>query len=216
MPMLLDREYKIPSKYNSKISLKVVPGHFATSQSHINFYMDMTTLKVRHCDAAEVAKEMAKEYQYSTPVDTIVCMDGCEIIGSCLAEELTRNGIMSLNRHNSMYIITPELDKNGQMIFRDNLQPMVQGQNILLLLASATTGKTIARSLDCIQYYGGIIQGVSAIFSAAGEIHGQTVHSIFSTADLPEYQTFRSSECPHCKNKEKIDAIVNGFGYSEL
>ena len=35
--MLLDREYKIPSKYNSKISLKVVPGHFATSQSHINF-----------------------------------------------------------------------------------------------------------------------------------------------------------------------------------
>ena len=86
MPMLLDREYKIPSKYNSKISLKVVPGHFATSQSHINFYMDMTTLKVRHCDAAEVAKEMAKEYQYSTPVDTIVCMDGCEIIGSCLAE----------------------------------------------------------------------------------------------------------------------------------
>ena len=105
MPMLLDREYKIPSKYNSKISLKVVPGHFATSQSHINFYMDMTTLKVRHCDAAEVAKEMAKEYQYSTPVDTIVCMDGCEVIGSCLAEELTRNGIMSLNRHNSMYII---------------------------------------------------------------------------------------------------------------
>ena len=143
-------------------------------------------------------------------------MDGCEVIGSCLAEELTRNGIMSLNRHNSMYIITPELDKNGQMIFRDNLQPMVQGKNILLLLASATTGKTIARSLDCIQYYGGIIQGVSAIFSAAGEIHGQTVHSIFSTADLPEYQTFRSSECPHCKNKEKIDAIVNGFGYSEL
>lgn len=60
MPMLLDREYKIPSKYNSKISLKVVPGHFATSQSHINFYMDMTTLKVRHCDAAEVAKEMAE------------------------------------------------------------------------------------------------------------------------------------------------------------
>ena len=216
MPMLLDREYKIPSKYNSKISLKVVPGHFATSQSHINFYMDMTTLKVRHCDAAEVAKEMAKEYQYSTPVDTIVCMDGCEVIGSCLAEELTRNGIMSLNRQNSMYIITPDLDKNGQMIFRDNLQPMVQGKNILLLLASATTGKTIARSLDCIQYYGGIIQGVSAIFSAAGEIHGQTVHSMFSTADLPEYQTFRSSECPHCKNKEKIDAIVNGFGYSEL
>ena len=43
--MLLDREYKVPSKTNSKINLKVVPGHFATTSSHINFYMDMTTFK---------------------------------------------------------------------------------------------------------------------------------------------------------------------------
>lgn len=214
--MLLDREYKVPSKYNSSINLKVVPGHFATRHSHINYYMDMTTLKVRHSEAAEVAKQMAQEYQYSTPIDTIICMDGCEIIGSCLAEELTRNGIMSLNRHNSMYIITPEFDSNGQMIFRDNLQPMVRNKNILLLLASATTGRTIARSLSFIQYYGGIIQGISAIFSAATEIYGQPVHHIFSTEDLPDYVTYSQEECPFCKNKEKIDAIVNGFGYSEL
>ena len=63
--MLLDREYKVPSKTNSKINLKVVPGHFATTSSHINFYMDMTTLKVRQKEAYEVAREMAKEYQYS-------------------------------------------------------------------------------------------------------------------------------------------------------
>ena len=85
--MLLDREYKVPSKTNSKINLKVVPGHFATTSSHINFYMDMTTLKVRQKEAYEVAREMAKEYQYSKPIDTIVCMDGCEIIGACLAED---------------------------------------------------------------------------------------------------------------------------------
>ena len=143
-------------------------------------------------------------------------MDGCEIIGACLAEELNKNGIMSLNQHDSLYVITPEFDGNGQMIFRDNLQPMVRGKNILLLLASATTGRTIPRSLECIQYYGGIIQGISAIFSAAKEIYGEPVHCIFSTEDLPDYNTFTPSECPHCKNKEKIDAIVNGFGYSEL
>ena len=199
-----DKMIKIYARSDSRIQLKMIPGHFVTSQSHITHYLDLTTMKSRSSEAQRIAATLAANYEASIPVDTIVCMDGCEVIGSCLAEELTRNGIMSLNRHNSMYIITPELDKNGQMIFRDNLQPMVQGKNILLLLASATTGKTIARSLDCIQYYGGIIQGVSAIFSAAGEIHGQTVHSIFSTADLPEYQTFRSSECPHCKNKEKI------------
>ena len=144
--MLLDREYKVPSKTNSKINLKVVPGHFATTSSHINFYMDMTTLKVRQKEAYEVAREMAKEYQYSKPIDTIVCMDGCEIIGACLAEELNKNGIMSLNQHDSLYVITPEFDGNGQMIFRDNLQPMVRGKNILLLLASATTGRTIAEA----------------------------------------------------------------------
>ena len=154
-----------------------------------------------------VAREMAKEYQYSKPIDTIVCMDGCEIIGACLAEELNKNGIMSLNQHDSLYVITPEFDGNGQMIFRDNLQPMVRGKNILLLLASATTGRTIARSLECIQYYGGIIQGISAIFSAAKEIYGEPVHCIFSTEDLPDYNTFTPSECPHCKNKEKIDII---------
>ena len=53
MPMLLDREYKIPSKYNSKISLKVVPGHFATSQSHINFYMDNTGIDFNSKDLEE-------------------------------------------------------------------------------------------------------------------------------------------------------------------
>ncbi|MBO5486758.1 MAG: orotate phosphoribosyltransferase, partial [Eubacterium sp.] len=77
--MLLDREYKVPSKLNNKINLKVVPGHFVTTHSHINFYMDMTTLKVRHSEASLLARELAKEYQYSTPIDTIICMDGCEI-----------------------------------------------------------------------------------------------------------------------------------------
>ena len=176
----------------------------------------MTTLKVRHSEAVEVAKEMARQYQYSKPIDTIICMDGCEMIGSCLAEELTKNGIMSLNTHKSMYVIAPEFDSNGQMIFRDNLQPMVRGKNILLLLASATTGRTIAKSVDCIRYYGGIIQGISAIFSAATEIYGEPIHCIFHAEDLPGYQAFNPTECPHCKNKEKIDAIVNGFGFSEL
>lgn len=214
--MLLNREYKVPSKRNRRINLKVVPGHFATTHSHINFYMDMTTLKVRQTEAAEVAKEMAREYQYSKPVDTIICMDGCEIIGTCLAQELTKNGIMSLNRHESLYVITPEFDSDGQIIFRDNLQPMVRGKNILLLLASATTGRTVARSLECIRYYGGIVQGISAIFSAVHEIFGETVNCIFSGEDLEDYYTYNPHECPLCQQNIKIDAIVNGFGYSEL
>lgn len=213
---MIEKEIKIPSKVNSKISLKVIPGHFATNHSHINYYMDMTTLKVRQKEAATVARTLSRSYQYNTIVDTIICMDGCEIIGTHLAHELTQAGIMSMNAHESLYVITPEFNVNGQMIFRDNIQPMVKGKNIVLLLASATTGKTIARSLECIQYYGGNIQGISAIFSAVNEIYGHTVNSIFTTADLPDYQNYNQSDCPLCQAGAKIDAIVNGYGYSKL
>ena len=207
---------KIESRAHQKVVLRVIPGHFATPNSHVNYYLDMTALKARQSEAEAVAVELSKQISATKVVDTIVCMDGCEMIGSCLAEELTKNGIMSLNTHKSMYVIAPEFDSNGQMIFRDNLQPMVRGKNILLLLASATTGRTIAKSVDCIRYYGGIIQGISAIFSAATEIYGEPIHCIFHAEDLPGYQAFNPTECPHCKNKEKIDAIVNGFGFSEL
>lgn len=213
---MLENAYKVSSKSNNKILIKVLPGHFATSHSHINFYLDMTRLKVGQREAREVASTMAQDYQYNKPVDTIICMDGCYAIGAFLAEQLSDAGVMSMNAHQSIYIIEPEFDSNGQMIFRDNIQPMVRGKNIVLLLASATTGKTIARSLECIQYYGGIIQGISAIFSAADTIAGNEIHSIFHTDDFESYQSYSPHDCPFCKSGQKIDAIVNNYGYSQL
>ena len=213
---MLEREIRITSKGNNKINLKVIPGHFATSHSHINYYMDMTTLKVRQSEAAEVAKTMAKCYKYNTIVDTIICMDGCEIIGTHLAQDLTDAGIMSMNAHQSLYVITPETDSDGQLIFRDNIQPMVRDKNVILLLASATTGRTIAKSLECIQYYGGKVQGISAIFSATTEIHGQQVNSIFDSSDFLGYKSYPKTDCPLCNESVKLDAIVNGYGYSML
>ena len=83
-------------------------------------------------------------------------------------------------------------------------------------LASATTGRTVARALECIQYYGGMISGVSAIFSASDKVEGVEINHIFSAEDIENYQTFESSKCPMCARGEKIDAIVNSFGYSRL
>ncbi len=213
---MLKNAIKIPSKVNSKITLKVVPGHFATNHSHINYYMNMTTLKSRQREAYEVASTMAKDYQYSTPIDTIVCMDGCYVIGAYLAEKLTEAGVISMNAHQSIYVIEPEFNSSGQMMFRDNIQPMVKGKNVLLLLASATTGKTIARSLECVEYYGGIIQGISAIFSAADTIQGHRVNSVFNTNDFADYQSYDLHSCPYCQSGQKLDAIVNSYGYSAL
>lgn len=210
------RVIKIPSRVNSKVVLRVIPGHFATTHSHINYYVDMTFLKARKSEAAEAAKILARNYETSTYIDTIVCMDGCEIIGAYLADELTRNGIMSINAHQTMYIVSPEIHTGGQMIFRDNMQSMINGKHVLLVLATATTGITVKRAVECIRYYGGIMEGAAALFSATDEIDGIHISSLFTPEDIPDYQTYHATVCPHCKNNEKLDAIVNSYGYSRV
>ena len=210
------REMKIYNSTSKNIALKVIPGHFATSHSHINYYIDMTTLKVRHKEAAVVAQLLSQSYLTTTFVDTIVCMDGTEIIGAYLAQELSSSGIMSINAHESIYVITPESKSNGQLIFRDNIQNMVKHKHVLLLVASTTTGKTIQSSLECIQYYGGSISGISAIFSAVDTLNGIPINSVYKTTDIPNYSTYHHDECPFCKQKIPIDAIVNCYGYSKL
>lgn len=210
------RTIRINSKYSSKIALKIIPGHFATTHSHINYYIDMTTLKIRQSEAGEVAKNLAGRYSSNTIIDTIVCMDGTEVIGAYLADFLTQNGILSLNAHNTMYIISPEYNNDGQIIFRDNNQLSIQGKNVLILMASATTGKTIERCIDCIQYYGGRIAGIAAVFSAIKKVAGCPVESVFDTSDIPDYQTFAPHDCPYCRAQQKLDAIVNSYGYSKV
>jgi len=204
----------IPSKKAHDVNLKVIPGHFVTPSSHINYYIDMTTMKSRQNEARAIAMALSQDIISSTIVDTIVCMDGTEVIGAYLAEELTKAGIVSMNSHKTMYIVTPEYDHAGQMIFRDNMRIAIAGKHVLMLFPSITTGTAAAHALEGINYYGGEISGISAIFSAATKIMGFTVHSLFNASDLPDYKSYDADSCAMCKNKQKIDAICNGFGYS--
>ncbi|MGN0371492.1 MAG: orotate phosphoribosyltransferase [Enterocloster sp.] len=196
--------------------LKVTPGHFATNHAHINYYLDMTTLKTRLSEAQEVAKSLAGMFLYHTVVDTIVCLEGTQVIGAFLAEELTRAGVLSMNAHKTMYIVTPEYNSNSQMIFRENNLPMIHGKNIVLLTASVTTGLTLNKGIESIQYYGGILQGITAVFSAVEEVNGKKVTAIFGKKDLPEYAASDYRSCPYCAQGQKLDALVNSFGYSLL
>lgn len=210
------RVIKIPSPVNNNVVLRVIPGHFATTHSHINHYVDMTFLKARKSEAEGAAKILAHNFSANTYVDTIVCMDGCEIIGAYLADELTRNGIMSINSHNTMYVVSPEEHTGGQLIFRDNMQSMIEGKHILLMLASASTGITIKRAVECIRYYGGIVEGAAALFSATNNVDGIKVYSLFTDKDIPDYKTYHATECPMCRERQKLDAIVNSYGYSRV
>ncbi len=209
------RMYKIPAQADREVLLRVIPGHFATNHSHINYYIDLAMLKTRQKEAQAAARVLAQYCNY-TVVDTIVCVEGCEVIGAYLAEELTNAGIMSMNRHKTIYIASPESHTDGQIIFRDNMQMMIKDKNVLLLLATATTGKTLEQNLKCIEYYGGRIQGINAIFSAVNKARSIEVKSIFTQKDIPDYHTYEFHNCPMCKNNQKVDAIVNTFGYSKI
>lgn len=210
------RMIKLHAKHASDVTLKVVPGHFATNHSHINYYIDMTTLKTRQSEAQATARALVQQYVASTVIDTILCLDGTQVVGSYLATELTRAGFTSINSHKSMYIITPEYNSNSQMILRDNLQPMVNGKHVLILMASVTTGLTINKAMEAVQYYGGQVAGLSAIFATTHEFMGYPVSSIFDPNNLPDYQSYESRDCPMCKAGQPIDALVNSFGYSAL
>ncbi len=206
--------YKIRTKQKN-LFLRVSKGHFATSHSHINYYIDVTTQKTRLSEANAVAKELATYYK-NRIVDTILCLDGTEVIATCLAEELTREGYANMNAHQTIYIITPEHTTGSQLFFRDNIIPMVQGKNVLVLAASVTTGYTANAAVEAIKYYNGVISGIAAIFATMDECAGYTVRSVFDTRDLDGYASYPSHECPFCKEGKKIDALVNSFGYSKL
>ena len=207
---------KIPLKGNPSVVLKAIPGHFITPNSHVNYYLDMTTIKSRLSEASAAAKEISRMIEASTIVDTIVCMDGCEIIGAYLAEELTKAGIISINYHKTIYITTPEVASTGQFLFRDNIQPMIKGKNILLLMASATTGQTIVKATQALTYYGANISGISAVFSAANSSMGIPIKSLFTIKDIPDYKAYAPEGCSMCRDKKSIDAFANAFGYSSL
>jgi orotate phosphoribosyltransferase len=215
--MSLETKYtKISAKSNGNAIIRVIPGRFATTHSHISYYVDMTILKSRRSEAVAAASVMASRYSMNTYIDTIICMDGCEVIGAYLAEDLTNSGIMSINLHQTMYVVSPEVNSGGQLIFRDNMQMMIRCKHCLLLLASATTGRTIARAMECVEYYGGMVAGVSAIFSAIDKVNGHDINAIFTKDDIPGYQTFDAPSCQMCARGERIEAIVNSYGYSKL
>ncbi|MCD8045556.1 MAG: orotate phosphoribosyltransferase [Clostridiales bacterium] len=212
-----EKMVKLYGKSGNKVALHVIPGHFATSHSHINFYIDITSLKTRVNEAEQVAKVIAADYAKNTTiVDTIVCMDGTEMIGAFLAKEFEKRGFFNRNQHDTIYVVTPEYNSNNQIIFRDNNMMAVEGKNVILLLATTTTGLTIRRAVECIHYYGGTLQGISSIFSTVKEVDGMEVESVFTEEDVPGYTAYARTECPYCQKGMRIEAMVNGFGYSRL
>ena len=206
----------ITMKENPDVILRAFPGHFITPNAHSNYYLDMTAIKSRTHEARAAAMEFAKKIPPTTVVDTIVCMEGTQVIGAYLADELTKSGFVNVNVYKAINVITTELSSTGQYIVRDNLKPMFEGKNVIILVATAATGQTIAKVAEAIKYYGAKVRGICSVFSVANTCFGKPIYSLFSVKDLPDYRNTPANECPMCKNGQAVDAIANPFGYSKL
>ncbi|MCL2814101.1 MAG: hypothetical protein FWD23_05825 [Oscillospiraceae bacterium] len=210
------RFFKVSSQKNPLITINAAPGHFATGSSHISHYIDISALKSSASVAKNAARELAVPYLTNTLVNVIIYMEGTEIIAAYLADELLQAGPGVINDGGEIYVITPISSSTGHFIFHENVQEKIFNKNILLIVASTSTGATINRAVECLAYYGGRLVGISAIFSAIPEIEGWKVHSLFTCDDIPAYKFYKPFECEMCEKGRKLDAIINSEGYTKI
>ncbi len=207
--------FKLKTNSNN-LFLRVAKGHFASNHLHSNYYIDVAAQKSRLSEAKAVAEKLCEGYKYSTTVvDTILCLDGTEVVGTCLADTLVKHDFININAHQTIYVVTPEIS-GSQMLFRDNIVPMIKGKHVLVLAVSVASGSTVQSAIGAIQYYGGDTVGVAALFSTKKEVAGYEVNSVFDPSDLENYFSVPVHECPLCKQGQKLDALINYHGFSKL
>jgi orotate phosphoribosyltransferase len=139
-----------------------------------------------------------------------------QVVGTCLADELTKGDFMNMNAHQTIYVVTPEQTSGNQLLFRDSLAPMIEGKHVLILAASVNTGYTARAAIEAVKYYGGAVVGIASIFATVDSCMEYPVNSVFNPNDLDNYEMHHSHDCPMCKSGQKIDALVNSFGFSKL
>lgn len=212
----MQQPIRVVSKINSKLYADAIPGHFATNHSHINYYIDMTAIKHNQSLATEAAESIAYHFT-GVNIDTILCLEGTEYIGAFLSRKLTTASLRGMNSGKDLFLVEPDCNVNGQFIFADNLRPMIEHKNVLVLVTSASTGQTLTQTCECVEYYGGRVAGYSALFSNISELNGKPVVSMFGGQDFPHYHNCAlGSNCPDCAAGKPLDAIVTPRGYTVL
>ncbi len=209
--------YTITSERDPRVFIHAMPGHFVSANNHINYYIGTSDIKHNHEVSVDAAMLLSEYYNtYEIEINTVLCLYETQALGAYLAHELSRPTMMSPNPTREIFVVGSEYDAAGNLIFRDNLIRMIKDQNVLILISCITSGRTVERAMESVQYYGGNVMGVSAVFSAVNEINGLPVNTIFDMEDLPSYAFYHATDCPMCQRGDAVDAISNGYGYSML
>jgi len=209
--------FTVSLEKNPAIAINVIPGHFTTSNSHINYFLDLWELKTKASLARDVARELAAPYLTSMPIDTIVCMGRTVVLGAYTAEELLREGTAVMNAGGNIHVVAPLSNINGNLIFQDSAIGWIRSKNVLLLVASISSGETIKRARECITYYGGRLAGISALFFSPKRFEfDYEVNALFTSEDIPGYKVFSAGNCEMCRAGQKLDAIISSEGYTKI
>ena len=206
--------YQLPTSVGD-VSLKVAKGHFATRNSHTNYFFDVTAQRCSLKGANAVAQQLAAKFRLAA-IDTILCMDGTVAIGTCLAQQLARDGYRSMNAGEDIYILRENKQANGMLIFRENAHYALKDKNVLILTAAITTGLAAQQGMRCVRYYGGTVAGIASIYSYVEQLDGIPVESLFNASHISDYISHSPETCPLCAKGIELDAVVDKYGYSSL
>lgn len=209
--------YTLTCNRNDRVFIHIMPGHFVSANKHINYYIGTSDIKHNHNVSVDAAMLLAEYYiSNGINVDTVLCLYETQTLGGYLAHELARPNMFSPNPNDTVYVIGAEYDTVGNLIFRDNLRRMIKGMNVVVLISCITSGRTVERAMESIEYYGGTVAGISSVFSAIDELQGVKINKLFGLDDIPQYQSYPMHDCPYCRQGMPVDAISNGYGYSML
>jgi len=211
-----NKSYTVTLTKNPSISMNVIPGHYTTNSFHVTHYLDLEDLKINALKARDVARELAIPYLSSTLVDTIVCLEGTEVIGAYIAEELLQEGTAVINSGLEIHVVTPRLNTERKMMLLSNTEESIRNKNIIILVGTVSTGVILDKALEFIEYYGGKVVGISSLFSVYPNKYDQEINSMFTNDDIPGYQLFSQKNCLMCNQGKKLEAIIVDGSYKEI
>ena len=112
-----DRLIKFYARNDRSVTINAAQGHFATSHSHTNYYIDVTRIKVRISEAKQAADFLKSQLENQVEtIDTIVCLDETQVIGAFLGILIEKSGfIVNNNIHDTTYVIRPEVNSVNQL-----------------------------------------------------------------------------------------------------
>ena len=187
--------YTIPCNRNEDVFIHAIPGHYVTASAHLNYYVGTSDIKHNRVVSVEAAKLLAEYYSVrNMDVDTVLCLYETQALGAYMAQELASPSMLAPNPDLQVYVLGPEYDTQGNMIFRDNLRRMIQGKNVVVLISCITSGRTVERAVQSARYYGGNVIGISSVFSAAKELCGLVASMVLRCDDCISYHVAQCRE----------------------